>query len=461
MLFNSLHFAVFFVLALSLYWAMPGTWRKPFLTIASYYFYGAWDFRFVALLICTTGVDFVCGRLIFNSEKQSRKKLFLTLSLTANLAVLGFFKYFNFFTESFCRLLGIGDSLGLSIILPVGVSFYTFQSMSYTIDIFRGKLRPASFIDYFLFVSFFPQLIAGPIVRAGQFLPQENNEKRFSVSDLTQGLSLFLRGFVKKVLFADLLARAVDPVFADPGSFSAGACLLAVYGFAFQIYWDFSGYTDMARGAAKTLGYDLPINFNLPYISKSFGEFWQRWHISLSSWLRDYLYISLGGNRHGTLKTLRNLFITMALGGLWHGAHWHFVLWGIFHGTLLACERVIAMIASKSMLAKSRIVSVIQRIVVFHFVCAGWVLFRCPDLTKAKNLFETVLTGSWGAAGSRIILIVAVASFMVWEILSALAEHGRISNFAMVRLRSVLAGAAVALAFLYSTTSAPFLYFQF
>jgi alginate O-acetyltransferase complex protein AlgI len=461
MLFTSLHFAIFFVLVLFLYWTIPGTWKKPFLIGASYYFYGAWDFRFVALLICTTGVDFVCGRLVHDAATLRRKKLFLALSLTANLTALGFFKYFNFFTDTFCSLLGISDSLGVSIILPVGVSFYTFQSMSYTIDIFRGRLKPATVIDYFLFVSFFPQLIAGPIVRACQFLPQETVDKKFSIDDLALGLSLFLRGFVKKVLFADLLARAVDPVFADPGSFSSGACLLAVYGFAFQIYWDFSGYTDMARGAAKTLGYDLPINFNLPYTSKSFGEFWRRWHISLSSWLRDYLYISLGGNRHGTLKTLRNLFITMALGGLWHGAHWHFVLWGIFHGALLACERVIAMIASKSMRATSCMGAAIRRVVVFHCVCAGWVLFRCPNLTKAKNLVETVFQGSWGIGKAQIILLIALSLFIAWEILSSMAESGRFSNGAMVRLRSVLSGAAVALAFLYSTTSAPFLYFQF
>jgi alginate O-acetyltransferase complex protein AlgI len=461
MLFNSLHFAVFFVIVLSAYWALPGTWKKPFLIGASYYFYGAWDFRFVALLICTTGVDFVCGRLIHDAATLPRRRLFLTLSLTANLVVLGFFKYFNFFVDSFCSLFGLSDSLGLSIILPVGVSFYTFQSMSYTIDIFRGRFKPATFIDYFLFVSFFPQLIAGPIVRAGQFLPQENREKKFSFDNLTLGFSLFLRGFVKKVLFADLLARAVDPIFGDPASFSSGACLLAVYGFAFQIYWDFSGYTDMARGAAKTLGYDLPVNFNLPYTSKSLGEFWQRWHISLSSWLRDYLYISLGGNRRGTVRTLRNLFITMALGGLWHGAHWHFVLWGIYHGALLAGERVIAMAASKSLLAKSRIVAAVQRIAVFHCVCAGWVLFRCQDLTKAKKLFETVFQGSWDIGRGLGILAIVLGMFMTWEILSAMAESGRIRGGAMIRLRSALSGAAVALAFLYSTTSAPFLYFQF
>jgi alginate O-acetyltransferase complex protein AlgI len=461
MLFNSLHFAVFFVAVLSIYWALPGAWKKPFLIGASYFFYAAWDYRFVALLVFTTGVDFACGRLIHDAETPGGRKLFLTLSLSANLAVLGFFKYFNFFMDSFCSLFGVSTSLGLSIILPVGVSFYTFQSMSYTIDIFRGTVKPASIIDYFLFVSFFPQLIAGPIVRAGQFLPQESIEKKFSFNDLASGLSLFLRGFVKKVLFADLLARAVDPVFADPGSFSSAACVVAVYGFAFQIYWDFSGYTDMARGAAKTLGYDLPVNFNLPYTSKSFGEFWQRWHISLSSWLRDYLYIGLGGNRHGTLKTLRNLFITMALGGLWHGAQWHFVLWGVFHGTLLVCERAIASMAGQSALAANRMVTLVRRVVVFHCVCASWVLFRCPDLTKAKELLRTMFQGSWDIGGAQSIPIVALALFFVWEILSAMAESDRARAAMLVRIRSALSGAAVALAFLYSTTSAPFLYFQF
>jgi alginate O-acetyltransferase complex protein AlgI len=461
MLFNSLHFAVFFVLVLGLYWTMPPTWKKPFLLIASYYFYGAWDYRFMALLFCTTGIDFACGRWIDGATTLRRKRMFLALSLTANLAVLGFFKYFNFFADSFCRITGMSDSFGLSIILPVGVSFYTFQSMSYTIDIYRGTIKPASPVDYFLFVSFFPQLIAGPIVRAGQFIPQESINKKCNVNDILKGSMLFLRGFVKKVLFADLLARAIDPVFADPVSYSAGVCLLAVYGFAFQIYWDFSGYTDMARGAAKTLGYDLPVNFNLPYISRSFSEFWQRWHISLSAWLRDYLYFSLGGNRKGALKTIRNLFITMALGGLWHGAHWHFVLWGVFHGALLVIERGIAMIAGNSALAANRFVSVFRRVLVFHFVCAGWILFRCNDLTKAKTLVTTIFQGTWETGRTQIVLASAIGLFMLWEIISAMAASDRFRTETIMRVGSVLIGAAVAGAFLYSTTSAPFLYFQF
>ncbi len=461
MLFNSLHFTLFFFVVLCLYWAFPAKWKKPLLLFASYYFYGAWDIRFVALLIGTTSVDFFCARKIHIASTLQKKKLYLIVSLSANLLVLGFFKYFNFFTASFCSLFSLHDSLGLSIILPVGVSFYTFQSMSYTIDVYRSKVKPASALDYFLFVSFFPQLVAGPIVRADQFLPQEREGKKIDFENLHKGIVLFLHGFVKKVLFADILARAIDPIFANPLSYSSGACLLAVYGFAFQIFWDFSGYTDMARGVAKTLGYDLPINFNLPYLSASFGEFWKRWHISLSSWLRDYLYIGLGGNRRGAIKTLRNVFITMALGGLWHGAQWHFVVWGIFHGMLLIVEHGMTMLV-KSAVTANRLVLVLRRLIVFHCVCIGWILFRCPNLTVAKNMFVSILSGQWSLAYGQLFLLASVMIFMVWEIVSALANSDRHGdNEVFVKIKSVLSGAAVALAFIYSTTSAPFLYFQF
>ena len=341
MLFNSLEFWIFFSLVLLFSRLLPRRPRNLFLLGASYLFYMWWDARFIVLIVASTLVDFLVGRSLHNARGRSRWWL-LIASLAANLGLLGFFKYYNFLAGSLAGLLGISArTLHLDIILPVGISFYTFQSMSYTIDIYRGKLEPVKRLtDFALYVAFFPQLVAGPIVRAREFFPQLFQWRPPSHERTEKGISLILVGLVKKMVLADNFARISDLYFGDvaahPGAWAAWS---ATFAFAMQIFFDFSGYTDIARGCGRLLGYEFPVNFRRPYLAGSITEFWRRWHISLSSWLRDYLYIPLGGNRRGSWTTYENLMVTMLLGGLWHGASWNFVLWGGYHGLLLAGER--------------------------------------------------------------------------------------------------------------------------
>jgi alginate O-acetyltransferase complex protein AlgI len=356
--FNSFAFAVFLPTVLLLYWALPKRGQNLLLLGASYFFYGYWDWRFLSLLAISTVVDYTAALRIerehggLDSTSRRRKKVWLLASLCTNLGLLGFFKYFNFFADSFAELLA---SLGLtvnpmylSVVLPVGISFYTFQTMSYTIDVYRGRM-PATrrFFDFALYVSFFPQLVAGPIERAAVLLPQILNHRCFSRVQFLDGTHLIFWGLFKKVFVADNLAPVADRIFAA-GSCSAAETLLAAYAFAFQIYCDFSGYSDIARGCAKCMGFELMLNFDHPYVAENPREFWQRWHISLSTWLRDYLYIPLGGNRGGNLLMYRNLALTMLLGGLWHGAAWTFVIWGAYQGVLLIGHRIIETIRKPS-----------------------------------------------------------------------------------------------------------------
>lgn len=345
MIFSSWLFAVFFIVVYGVYWALPNRrWRHPFLLIASYVFYMSWNVWLVSIIIALTIFDFTVGLLLEKIAAPNRRKLLLVASLAANLGVLAVFKYADFFVLSLRGLLetaGINANLHtLSIILPVGISFHTFQTMSYTIDVYRGKLPATrSLPDFALFVAFFPQLVAGPITRASHFLPQLADEKRFEWLRLESAVVLFMVGLTKKLLIADQLATLVDPVFADPTRFVSRDLWLAMFCYGGQIYCDFSGYTDMAIAAAAMLGFDLPTNFVNPYLATGLSDFWRRWHISLSTWLRDYLYIPLGGSRAGRWLTARNLMITMLLGGLWHGASWTFVVWGAIHGLALIVAR--------------------------------------------------------------------------------------------------------------------------
>lgn len=336
MLFTQLTFWVFFAIVAALYVLLPHKAQNRMLLVASYVFYGAWDWRFLSLILLSTGVDYVVGLKIGAEDHQARRKRLLAISLAVNLGMLGVFKYFGFFVSSFEALLAqFGyetDPFVLSIVLPVGISFYTFQTLSYTIDIYRRELEPSrDFLDFALFVAFFPQLVAGPIERARNLLPNIAAPRMLSWDALGRGAVLCLLGLIKKVVIADAIAPSVDAVYASPDPTRADV-ILATWLFAIQIYCDFSGYTDIARGVAKMLGFRLMRNFAQPYFAVDPQEFWRRWHISLSTWLRDYLYISLGGNRGGAWTTYRNLMATMALGGLWHGAAWNFVLWGIYQG---------------------------------------------------------------------------------------------------------------------------------
>jgi alginate O-acetyltransferase complex protein AlgI len=343
MIFSSPRFLVFLCATLWIL-AMPlrHEVKKRVLLVASCVFYAAWDYCYLALLLAVSVIDYYSAARIAATSHQRTRWRWVTASIVSNLAILAYFKYYNFFVDSLNPLLGLaGLRLPvLEILLPAGISFYTFKSMSYTIDVYRREIEPCqSLMDYATFVTFFPELIAGPIVRASIFLPQMTRRIGPTADRLAIGASLFLLGLTKKVVIADRLAAPVDHVFADPGAFSRTTLWLAVIGYTMQIYCDFSGYSDMAIGTAKMIGYDLPENFNMPYAAGSITEFWRRWHMTLSAWLRDYLYIPLGGNRRGESRTYLNLMLTMLLGGLWHGASWNFVLWGGLHGSALAAHR--------------------------------------------------------------------------------------------------------------------------
>ena len=334
MLFNNPKFFIFLFVVLSLMLFGNRNYRKLVLLFSSYIFYSFWDWRFLALILISTFVDFFIGKKIYESENEKHRRSFLIVSICVNLGILGFFKYFNFFTDSLELLLNyfnINEShfSTLNIILPVGISFYTFQTMSYTIDVYRKQLAPSSsFLDFSIFVSFFPQLVAGPIERAKNLLPQIEKFNGLKKADIKSAIHILFLGYVQKVLIADNLAPISDSCFNNYESLSSIYLVSGLITFSLQIYFDFAGYSNIARGVAKIFGIDLMINFNQPYFSSSISEFWKRWHISLSEWLRDYLYIPLGGNKKGKFRTYNNLMITMILGGLWHGASWNFVLWG-------------------------------------------------------------------------------------------------------------------------------------
>ncbi|TAK43191.1 MAG: MBOAT family protein [Saprospiraceae bacterium] len=398
MIFNSLTFLIFVAIFLPVYFKLKGRARLLLALGGSYLFYGWWDWRFLSLIVISTLVDFVLGlKMSLAKDAPSRKKL-LYVSMVLNLGFLGFFKYFDFFTESLVTML---QSLGLSpsmhtlgIILPVGISFYTFQSLSYTIDIYRKKLNPEpDVLKFATFVAFWPQLVAGPIVRASDFLPQFRKDHDFDWNRAMSGTAQVLWGFFKKVAIADSLAPFVEQCFAEPQAFASVNLIIAVVFYSFQIYCDFSGYSDIAIGFARILGFDFPANFRTPYFSRSFSEFWTRWHISLSSWLRDYLYIPLGGNRHGTANTYKNLMLTMVLGGLWHGANWTFVFWGFLHGIYLVVQRLWGHTFGVMMCAlrfPKILQSTINIALVYFFTNVAWIFFRSPDLATAMQVINGI-----------------------------------------------------------------------
>ncbi len=409
MLFTQLEFPIFFVVVLIAAWlCRRQVSSNSVLLLASYYFYAYWDYRFCGLLMLSTVVDFAVARAIEASAAATTKRRLLLVSLVVNLGVLGCFKYCNFFIESAAPLLesiGLGSST-LSIILPVGISFYTFQTLSYTIDVYRGVIKSTDrFLDFATYVAFFPQLVAGPIVRARELLPQLALVPAWSSHRFYGGAQQMLRGAIKKVLLADRLGEMVDVVFAGPELYSGVSVWIAVLAYTGQIYFDFSGYSDLAIGAAKMLGYRFPVNFRHPYLATSIADFWRRWHMTLSRWLRDYLYISMGGNQHGSAATYRNLLITMILGGLWHGAAWTFVLWGLWHGVALAVERSIKVSPPRF----------IGWLITFLMVMLGWVLFRSDSLETAGMVFHQMFTLSKGIAWYPPLVIGALACW--------LAEH--------------------------------------
>lgn len=476
MLFTELNFWVFFLAVAAAYVFLPHKLQNRMLLVASYVFYGAWDWRFLSLIMLSTIIDYTVGLSMAKENTGTKRRRLLFISLAVNLGMLGIFKYFGFFIDSFQNFMAIlgfdADPLVLSIALPVGISFYTFQTLSYTIDIYRRDLVPTrDFLDFALFVAFFPQLVAGPIERAKNLLPNIEQPRTLSWEYVRRGAVLCLLGLIKKIVIADGIAPSVNAVYASPDPTRLDI-IFATWLFAIQIYCDFSGYTDIARGVAKILGFRLMRNFAQPYFAADPQEFWRRWHISLSTWLRDYLYISLGGNRGVPWKTYRNLMATMTLGGLWHGAAWNFVLWGIYQGTLLSVHRALTgRHSGTGEGAKRGAFAWIGRLLAialfFQAVCYGWLLFRATSFEQIRDFTERLL----GFVQTPALLtmptppfaaLLALGFLFAWDIL---VEHlGDVQFYAhwpMVIRGGLYASMIYLLAFGATTQTSAFIYFQF
>lgn len=403
MLFNSLQYVVFFIIVVSFYFTIPHRFRWILLLVASYYFYMCWKVEYIFLIIISTVVAYITGILMGQEQTKERRKKYLIFSLLANLGLLVAFKYFNFFNDSLRELFNYFNIFygvpAFSLLLPVGISFYTFQTLSYSIDVYRGQRPPERSLGIFaLYVSFFPQLVAGPIERSTRLLPQFFEKKDFDYERVTSGLKLMAWGMFKKVVIADRLAVVVNRVYGSPEEFTGVTILIATFFFAYQIYCDFSGYTDIAIGTARVLGFNLMINFHRPYFAESIREFWRRWHISLSTWFRDYMYIPLGGSRVKLLRHCTNLFIVFLICGLWHGANWTFVVWGALHGSYLIISVITAdlrnRIVTLSGLSKLPYLHrMVKTITTFVLVCFGWIFFRADSLDDAIYLINNSLTG--------------------------------------------------------------------
>ena len=416
MLFNSLQFLFFLPLVFFLYWGIKERKAQNLLiVVASYVFYGWWDWRFLLLIALTSVCSYLSG--IYIDRRPQHGRQLMVLNLLFNLGILGVFKYYNFFTENFSLLLhtvGLKTDLPtLNIILPVGISFYTFQALSYTIDVYRRQLRATTDpVEFFAFISFFPQLVAGPIERATNLLPQFQRPRTFDYDKATDGLKQMLWGFFKKIVVADSCAVGVENIFSNYSSMSGGLLFLGGVLFAFQIYGDFSGYSDIAIGTARLFGIDLMRNFNIPYFSRNISEFWSRWHISLTTWFRDYIYIPLGGNREGRLRTLRNTLIVFLVSGIWHGANWTFVCWGIYHALLiivfflLGVRRQPMVVAANSVLPSVK--ECAQMAATFFLVVIGWIIFRAENMSSAYNYIARMFTTSWTDLSAQSFIDLAV-----------------------------------------------------
>jgi alginate O-acetyltransferase complex protein AlgI len=465
MLFPTLTFGLFFLAAFSIVWAASGSneWRKILLLLASWVFYGAWDWRFVALLILSAFINWSSARIIDAIDSHGARKAVVAIGVIANLGILGFFKYYDFFLEQLGTVLaGAGyarDLPLLQIVLPVGVSFFTFQGMSYLIDVYRGRVKAGSLLDITLLMSFFPHLVAGPIVRASDLLPQFEQRPKLDRGMVAMALLLIVWGLFKKAVIAsELSVNLVDPVFFDPSAHSSLDLLLAAYGYAVQIYCDFSAYSDMAIGIAALFGYRFPRNFNQPYRARSLQDFWRRWHISLSSWLRDYLYIGLGGNRGGLAMQCRNIALTMLLGGLWHGAKWTFLIWGGLHGGVQVIE---------TLWRKARLPGlprVLAILVTFHIVTLGWIFFRAESFPAAIAYLGGMMHGDWRNTVTTPLLAGLIVLGMAFHF-----TPPRLAQGIAVRLRVLpapLLGMLVAAMILLIDAMryegvAPFIYYQF
>jgi D-alanyl-lipoteichoic acid acyltransferase DltB (MBOAT superfamily) len=472
MLFNTLRFGLFFTAVFALWWGLS-RWhlvRLTMLLAASMFFYACWDWRYLFLLLGVTAFDWAAALLLERTTKEAVRKAIVAIVCVGNLGVLAYWKYSNFFLDTISPLL---TKLGVStphlqLILPIGISFYSFQGLGYVVDVYRGEMKAVrSLPKFFLVKAFFPQLVAGPIVRPKVLIPQFDAPKALDSERLSRALTLILLGLLKKAMADYLAQNLVDRVFDLPEHYSTLESLGAIYGYAFQIYGDFSGYTDVAIGAALLLGFDLPPNFNLPYRSQSLREFWRRWHISLSSWLRDYLYIPLGGSRGGFWFTQRNLFLTMLLGGLWHGASWNFVIWGAMHGGGLVVERLWERLTGRSIEPGAQTSwpsRVVRTVLTFHVVSTLWVFFRAETFTSAVGVLRQVFVGGAGTTNlSNGVLGVLGLSLVLHFVPDRLGE--RLSR-AFERAPALVHAAAIIGCFyglraLSGAGTQPFIYFQF
>lgn len=427
MLFNSFEFLLFLPTVWVLYWygTRSRRARNALIVGASYLFYGWWDWRFLSLIVISSAADYLIGLRLGSVRGHGARRALLIGSLAINLGFLGFFKYFNFFAESFAELVrtfGLhADPVTLRVILPVGISFYTFQTLSYTIDIYRRRIEPTSdVVAFFAFVAFFPQLVAGPIERAAHLLPQFLTPRKFDSLLARDGLRLILWGLFKKVVVADTCARLVDAAFSAPGTMRASELWVGAFLFAIQIYGDFSGYSDIARGTARLFGFELMVNFAMPYFARDIGEFWRRWHISLSTWFRDYVFIPLGGSRVDTRKLVRNVIVTFVVSGLWHGAAWTFVIWGSLHGAYYLTSRALggephttAVVAAGRLLPSSR--EAVQMGGTFLAVLIAWVFFRATSLAAAWDYLRLMFAGPAGMPRQGVTVLALAAAFLLVE----------------------------------------------
>jgi D-alanyl-lipoteichoic acid acyltransferase DltB (MBOAT superfamily) len=482
MLFHTWVFFVFFLIVYPVYLLVRRNNRlmNAWLMVASYTFYGWWNPWYLLLLFGTSAIDYL---MVLLMERNRRTRtLWLVISLVSNFGFLGYFKYSGFITENLNDFLGhfglahllpnpaaypnpmlafLGvpeDRFFTKVILPIGISFHTFQSMSYTIDAYKGTIQTErSFIRFLTFVSFFPQLVAGPIERASNLLPQLQGTPTITRQDIADGLSLFLVGFFKKVALADYLAKYVDPVYGNPGQFQAPALILATLAFGWQIYFDFSGYTDMARGVAQLMGFHLMLNFNNPYTATGLGDFWNRWHISLSTWFKDYLYFPLGGNRHGKLRTYFNMFVTMVVSGIWHGAAWTFVAWGALH----AVGRCLTRELEQTDFYRDRVPRLLKQALIFTFVMFTWIFFRAETVQDAWLIIRRIFTTEW--VDPRFPLLMAGLVLAVWlyqYLYTSRWALGRVLSWQPVRVGLVIL-MIVYLAVVAQPSTKQFIYFQF
>lgn len=478
MIFSTTIFLAFFTFVFIVYWFFLGLVKDGdnrlkarilFLLLASYYFYMSWNPTFILLILFSTLVDYFAGREIHSTSSKRKKRLFLIISLVVNLGFLAYFKYTNFFLDTINQI--TGSNYFLNIILPVGISFYTFQSMCYTIDIYYGKMKPSKdFFEFSLYVSFFPQLVAGPIVRAKDFIPQLKVNQFFRQINFQLAANYFIMGLVKKVLIADNMAPISDAIFADPAQYGTLATWVGVMAYAIQIYCDFSGYSDMAIGVAALLGFKLMENFNMPYIATNITEFWRKWHISLSTWLRDYLFIPLGGSRGTRAMYHRNLMITMLLGGLWHGASWNFVVWGGMHGAALILHKLYKVnISDKIRLGNisSKLYNSISWAVTMAFVCVTWVFFRAQtfgdswQVIKNMFLFKESVGYSVPAGFLLLLTLVFVGHFFGAKFFDKI-ENDQGHLFRKPYIQAVLWGVAIFVVLLFGQDdNQAFIYFQF